>query len=272
MPGNRSVTVFMRRMHGDRVRGPYGRTLDPDKRRTATVTGIKAPAIDDHGQYAGFTRETVTYDNTVEVAGTATTPGPRRTATQHKSYADIEAYYVRSGASHARTNVTSGTTPYDRVRTTTTSYDDYGMAEAVEDRGDNAVPGDEKCTRTWYARNDAAVINSLVSRTRTVAKACGVKDAALDLPADSRRPGDVISDTATSYSTSTTWTAAQKPVKGEARWTGLWAQSYDAADAPVWASKMTTTDYDALGRAELVKDMNDKLTAQTTYVPTLQAR
>ncbi|MER7037862.1 RHS repeat-associated core domain-containing protein [Streptomyces microflavus] len=263
---SRTVTVFMRGMHGDRVLGPDGRTLDPDKRRTATVTGIKAPAIDDHGQYAGFTRETVTYDNTVEVAGTVNDPWSRRTATQHKSYADIEAYYVRSGASHARTNVTSGTTPYDRVRTTTTSYDDYGMAEAVEDRGDNAVPGDEKCTRTWYARNDAAGINSLVSRTRTVAKACGVKDAALDLPADSRRPGDVISDTATSYD-STTWTAAQKPVKGEARWTGR-AQSYDAADAPVW-QKMTTTDYDALGRAELVKDMNDKLTAQTTYVPTL---
>lgn len=49
--------------------------------------------------------------------------GALRTATQHKSYADTEAYYVRTAATHTRTRITSGLTPVDRVRTTaTTTY------------------------------------------------------------------------------------------------------------------------------------------------------
>ncbi|MFF7098303.1 hypothetical protein ACFY9A_38900 [Streptomyces rubradiris] len=51
------------------------------------------------------------------------------------------------------------------------------------------LTGDEKCTRTWYARNDDKGINSLVSRSRTVAATCITADSALDLPADSTRPG-----------------------------------------------------------------------------------
>ncbi|MFC7512193.1 hypothetical protein ACFQV4_25660 [Streptomyces thermocarboxydus] len=95
------------------------------------------------------------------------------------------------------------------------------------------MTGDEKCTRSWYARNDAVGINSLVSRSRTVAKPCATADASLDLPADSARPGDVISDIATVYDnpTATTWTATQKPTVGEATWTGR-VKGYGADDSP----------------------------------------
>ncbi|WP_356948706.1 DddA-like double-stranded DNA deaminase toxin [Streptomyces chengbuensis] len=262
---SKTVTVYLQGMNGDRVLGSDGKTPHPDTRKTATVTGIKAPAITDADQYAGFTRETVTYNGAQEVTGAVYDPWSQRTATQHKSYADTEAYFVRTGASHARTNITTSGTPIDRVRTVATTYDAYGMASTVEDKGDNAISGDEKCSRTWYARNDSLGINSLVSRTRVTAKPCAITGDALDLPADSTRPGDVISDTATAYD-STTWSSTQTPTKGEAQWIGR-AKSYTAANNPVW-QKVATTTYDVLGRPLEVKDTNDTLTAKSTYTPT----
>ncbi|MDX2730989.1 RHS repeat-associated core domain-containing protein [Streptomyces sp. PA03-2a] len=261
---SKTVTVYMRGMNGDRVLKDDGKTLDPDKRKTATVTGIKAAEITDSGPYPGFTRESVTYNGANEVGGTINDPWSKKTATQHKSYADTEAYYVRTTATHARTNITSSGTPKDRVRSTVTTFDDYGMPETVEDKGDDAITGDEKCTRTWYARNDTLGINSLAGRTRIVAKPCSVADSALDLPAASTSPGDVISDVATAYDT-TTWSATQKPTKGEVQWTGR-AKSYGLDDAPAF-QKLVTTTYDVLGRPLTVKDTNDALVTTAAYTP-----
>ncbi|MFD7614365.1 RHS repeat-associated core domain-containing protein [Streptomyces sp. NPDC059828] len=261
---SKTVTVYMQGMNGDRVLGSDGKTPDKDARKAETVTGIKAPAITDADQYAGFTRETVTYNGSQEVGGTVNDPWSKRTATQHKSYADTESYYVRTGASHTRTNITTSGTSVDRVRSAVTTYDERGMAATVEDTGDNAVTGDETCTRIWYARNDALGINNLVSRTRVTAKPCAVSDDALDLPADSTRPGDIVSDTATAFD-STVWSSTQTPTKGEAQWTGR-VKSYTSANNPVW-QKLATTTYDILGRPLTVKDTNDTLTSKTTYVP-----
>ncbi|MDG9700911.1 RHS repeat-associated core domain-containing protein [Streptomyces sp. DH37] len=259
----KTTKVYLRGMNGDRVLGADGK-LAPDSRKTVTVTGVKAPEITDSDQYAGFIRESVTYNGTAEVSGTINDPWSKRTATQHKSYADIEAYYVRTGATHTRTNITSAITPYDRVRSVVTTYDAYGMPATVEDKGDSAITGDERCTRTWYARNDAVGINSLISRTRVTAKPCAITGDALDLPADSNRPGDVISDTATAYDT-TTWSSTQTPTKGEPQWTGR-AKGYTTANNPIW-QKVATTTYDSLGRPLTVKDINGRTTATTTYTP-----
>ncbi|MEW2086894.1 polymorphic toxin-type HINT domain-containing protein [Streptomyces sp. NPDC005283] len=261
---SKSVAVYLQGMNGDRVLGTDGKTPDPDARKTAQVTGIKAPTITDADQYAGFTREGATYNGSQEVGGTVNDPWSKRTATQHKSYADTEAYYVRTAGTHTRTNVTTSGTPTDRVRSTATTFDAYGMADTAEDKGDDAVSGDETCTRTWYARNDTLGINSLASRTRTVGKPCATTDALLDLPVDATRPGDVISDTAIAYDT-TTWTATQTPTKGESLWTGR-AKGYGADDQPVW-QKLATTTYDVLGRPLTVKDTNDTTTAKMTYNP-----
>jgi RHS repeat-associated protein len=267
---SKTVSVFLRGMNGDRILAADGTSVDPTKRRSVQVTGVKAPAITDSEQYAGTTRETVSYNGADEVTGTVNDPWSKKTATQHKSYADTEAYYVRTGASHTRTNITSGISPRDRVRSTVTAFDDYGMPVTVLDKGDNAVTGDEKCTRTWYARNDALGINNLVSRTRVTANtakasdACATTDAALDLPADATRAGDVISDNATAYDT-TTWSAAQKPVKGEAQWTGR-AKAYGADNQPAW-QKTASTTYDALGRPLTVKNTNDLTVSTTAYTP-----
>ncbi|MFD9504178.1 polymorphic toxin-type HINT domain-containing protein [Streptomyces sp. NPDC060035] len=263
---SKTVSVYLRGMDGDRVLGTDGKLPDPTARKTATVTGIKAPAITDSDQYAGFTRETVTYNGAagLEVGGTVNDPWSQVTATQHKSYADTEAYYVRTGATHARTNITTSLPARDRVRSTVTTYDAYGMAVTVEDKGDTGITGDEKCSRTWYARNDAVGINSLASRTSVMGKPCAITGDALDLPADATVPGDVISDTATAYD-STTWSSTQTPTKGEPQWSGR-AQSYTAANNPVW-QKVATTTYDTLGRPLAVKDTNDTAIATMTYTP-----
>ncbi|NUK67357.1 RHS repeat-associated core domain-containing protein [Streptomyces lunaelactis] len=263
---SKTATVYMRGMNGDRVLGPDGKLPDPDARKTASVTGIKASAITDSDQYAGFTRETVTYNGATgpEVGGTVNDPWSRRTATQHKSYADTEAYYIRTGATHARTNITTNFPARDRVRSTVTTYDAYGMATTVEDKGDDAATGDEKCSRKTYARNDTLGINSLISRTRVTAKPCATPNADLDLPTDSARPGDVISDTATAYD-SKTYTTTQTPTKGEAQWTGR-AKTYAADATPSW-QRIAVIDYDALGRPLTVKDTNNTTTATTTYTP-----
>ncbi|MEU9992859.1 polymorphic toxin-type HINT domain-containing protein [Streptomyces sp. NPDC048045] len=264
---SKETTLYLRGMNGDRVLKSDGKTLDPDKRKTAKVSGIKADEITDSEQYAGFTRESVTYNGDTEVIGTVNDPWSKRTATQHKSYADTEAYYVRTAATHTRTNITSKLTPFDRVHTVKTTYDDYGMAETVEDEGDDAVTGDEKCTRTWYARNDDKGINSLVSRARTVAASCATADSALGLPADFKQPGDVISDTATVYddTSATAWSASQKPTKGDASWKGR-AKGYGSDDAPAW-QKVSRTTYDSLGRPKIVTDTNDLPVSSTTYAP-----
>jgi RHS repeat-associated protein len=164
--------------------------------------------------------------------------------------------------------VTTTGTAVNRARVTAYTYDDHGMVSAKEDQGDRAVTGDEECTRTWYARNADNGINSLVSRTRTVARTCATADSTLDLPADGSRPGDVISDTATIYddTTATAWTASQKPTKGDVVWAGR-AKSYGSDDAPAW-QKVATTTYDSLGRARVVKDTNGNTVTDTTYVPT----
>ncbi|CAL9419905.1 RHS repeat-associated core domain-containing protein [Streptomyces sp. enrichment culture] len=260
---SKTVTVYMRGMNGDRVLGPDGKTPDPTARKTATVAGIAAPLLTDSAQYAGFTRETVTYNGDDEVSGQVNDPWSKRTATQHKSYADATAHFIRTAATHSRTRITTSEPARDRVRTVETEYDAYGMAHKVHDKGDNAVPGDDTCTRTWYARNNAVGINKLVSRTRTTAGAC-VADDLLDLPPNSSRPGDVISDTATAYD-STTWSSTQNPTKGQALWTGR-AQGYGIDKQPVW-QKTATMTYDALGRVLTVKDTNDTATATTVYTP-----
>ncbi|MFD0396218.1 hypothetical protein ACFQ3Z_45005 [Streptomyces nogalater] len=73
---SKETSIYLRGMNGDRVLGSDGKTPDPDKRKTITVTGIKASQITDAEQYAGFTRESVTYNGSDEVGGTVNDPGP----------------------------------------------------------------------------------------------------------------------------------------------------------------------------------------------------
>ncbi|NLT55753.1 MAG: RHS repeat-associated core domain-containing protein [Actinomycetales bacterium] len=255
---SRSTSIYLRGMHGDK--------LADGGTRSVKVTGIHAGEFTDADQYAGFERETVTYNGVggAEVSGTISTPWSRNTATRTYPGAagyTARAYLVRTSSTQDRTVVTSGKEPRTRTTTTTTSYDELGMATSVEDAGDDDVSGDETCERTWYARNPGKGITSLVSRSQTLATRC--KDVGgASLPADSSTAGDVISDTATAYDM-TTWSASQTPTLGDARWTGR-VKGYSGG-TPSWQT-VSTSVFDALGRVTSAKDAAGTTTT-TTYTP-----
>jgi RHS repeat-associated protein len=271
----RTVSVYRQGMNGDRLLGSDGK-LDPDTRRTATVqgigfTGLDVPDQTDTEQYSGMLREQIAYNGTSPVTVTVNDPWSKKTATQHKSYADSEAYYVRTAKTYTHTYLTA--TAGWRTRTTATTYDAYGMAATVDDAGDTAKSGDETCTRTWYARNDSVGINSLVSRTRSVARACSVGETSLSLPTSSATRGDVLSDTASSYDnpSATSWSASQTPTKGLKTWAGR-ASAYPATVTggernPTTWQTTGTSGFDSLGRVVSTTDAG-KNTTTVAYTPT----
>ncbi|MGP2438474.1 RHS repeat-associated core domain-containing protein [Streptomyces sp. JW3] len=271
----KTVSLYRQGMNGDRLLGSDGK-LDPDSRRTATVkgmdfTGLDVPDQTDTEQYSGMLREQISYNDTTPVAVTVNDPWSKKTATQHKSYADSEAYYVRTAKTYTHTYLTA--TSSWRTRSVATTYDDYGMAATVDDAGDTAKSGDESCTRTWYARNDSVGINSLVSRTRSVARACSVDEASLSLPTSSATRGDVLSDTASYYDNTSAiaWSASQTPTKGLKTWAGR-ASAYPATAtggerSPTAWQTTSTSGFDGLGRVVSTTDAG-KNTTTVAYTPT----
>ncbi|WP_405908933.1 RHS repeat-associated core domain-containing protein [Streptomyces sp. NBC_00828] len=275
----KTVSVYLQGMNGDRLLDAAGK-LDADARRSATVAGVDVSGLDvadqiDSEPYAGLLREQISYNGSTPVAVTVNDPWSKKTATQHKSYADTEAYYVRTGKTATHTYLTASSSW--RTRAASTTYDDYGMALTVSDAGDTAKSGDETCTRTWYARNDSVGINSLVSRVRSVGQSCSVAETALSLPANSATRGDVLSDTATVYdnASTTAWSATQTPTLGLGTWTGR-ASAYPASATggerhPTSWQTLTKTTYDTatakLGRSMSVTDAAGNTTS-TAYTPT----
>ncbi|MFD7134337.1 RHS repeat-associated core domain-containing protein [Streptomyces sp. NPDC059894] len=271
---SKKTSVYLQGMNGDRLLAADG-TLDPDARRTATVpgtdlTGLDVPDQTDSEQFAGFLRQEITYNGATPLSVTVSDPWSKRTATQHKSYADTEAYYVRTARTTGHTYLTA--TQSWRSTASATTYDDYGMAVKAESTGDVAKTGDETCTRTWYARNDSLGINSLTSRTRTVGRACSVAEADLSLPTGAATSGDIVSDTATVYdsASATAWTTTQTPTKGEATWNGR-ASAYPATAsegerAPSSWQTVSRVTYDTLGRPATTTDPAGNPTT-VTYTP-----
>ncbi|GAA3993880.1 RHS repeat-associated core domain-containing protein [Streptomyces plumbiresistens] len=265
---SRTVSLYLQGMDGDKTSSGT---------RTVTeggieFTGLTVADITDSDPYAGFLREQITYDGDTPVSVAVHTPWKYKTATQHKSYADTEAYFVRTQKTSTHTYLT-GTSSW-RTASSETTYDDYGMAVTVQDNGDTAVDDDQTCTRTWYARNNSVGINSLVSRTRTVGRVCSAAEADLSLPTNSDTRGDVLSDKATVYdtTTATAWTESQTPTKGEAGWTGR-ATAYPASVTngerrPTSWQTTSKATYDALGRVLTVRDAANNTTT-TVYTPTV---
>ncbi|MEV7343619.1 RHS repeat-associated core domain-containing protein [Streptomyces sp. NPDC093544] len=266
---SKTVSLYLQGMNGDKQKD--GTT------RSVSVAGIDFTGLDvadqtDSDPYAGQLREQITYNGSTPVTVTVNDPWLKKTATQHKSYADIEAYYVRTAKTYTHTYLTTAS-KWRTSTTSTTDFDDYGMPTKVYDEGDTAVTGDETCTRTWYARNDTVGINSLVSRTRTVGQACSVTETSLSLPASTTARGDILSDTATVYdnSTATAWTDSQTPTKGELTWTGR-ASAYPATASngerlPSAWQTLSKLTYDTLGRVLTSTDAGSNTTT-TVYTPT----
>ncbi|MFE7276955.1 RHS repeat-associated core domain-containing protein [Streptomyces sp. NPDC057623] len=280
---SKTVKLFARGMDGDKKKDGTTRTavvagIDLDNTSAVTTDNLDVADLDDRDYYAGQLRQEIVYDGATAVSATVNNLWAKRTASQQKSYADIEAYFVRTARTYTYTYLTAA--KKWRAGAVTSTYDStYGMTTSVENHGDWSVSGDETCARTWYARNDAKGLTSLVSRTRTVAKPCATTEASLTLPANPDTRGDVLSDTATVYDSPsvTGWSPDQVPTLGLPTWTGR-AKAYPAASgaaernplpATGWQT-VTTTTYDTaaakLGRPLTVTDAKGR-TTNTAYYP-----
>nr|WP_322974643.1 RHS repeat-associated core domain-containing protein [Actinacidiphila epipremni] len=268
---SKTTTVYLQGMDGDRQKNGTTRSVSA---AGIGFTGLSVPGVTDSDQYQGFTREEITYNGTTPVSVTVSDPYSARTASQQKSYADVDAYYVRTARTQTSTYLTAS--GGWRTGSYSTTYDGYGMAVELDDAGQVGVSGDESCTRTWYARNTAIGVTALVSRTRATSRACSTTETDLNLPTTSATRGDVLSDTATVYdnTSATTWTPAQTPTLGEATWTGR-AAAYPATATngernPTTWQTLTKTTYDdttaKLGRVLSTTDAAGNST-KTAYVP-----
>ncbi|WP_405683441.1 RHS repeat-associated core domain-containing protein [Streptomyces sp. NBC_00057] len=271
---SKTVKVFMQGMNGDKRKD--GST------RSASIVPVPVPSATlstatDHDQYTGQLRQEITYDGNTPISFTVNNLWSKQTASQQKSYAHTRAHFVRVARTYEYTWLT---TPAKwRIAASTNTYDDtYGMPTKVENHGDWSTTGDETCTRTWYARNDAEGLTSLVSRTRTVGKPCADTDDKLTLPTSVATRGDVISDAATVFDNpaATSWTPDQTPVLGLPTWTGQ-PTGYPAANgtadrnpgAGSWQTVAITTFDTAtakLGRPLKVSDAKSNVTS-TAYYP-----
>ncbi|MGW2354958.1 polymorphic toxin-type HINT domain-containing protein [Actinacidiphila glaucinigra] len=268
---SKTVSLYMQGMDGDKLKGTTST-------RSVSVKGMDVAGLDvadqtDSDQFSGTLREQITYNGTTPVGVTVNDPWSRRTATQHKSYADTEAYFVDTQKTFAHTYLTATNTWRTRA-TSTAEFDEYGKPVKAYDEGDTSVTGDETCTRTWYAANTTLGIHSLPTRTRTVGRACTTAETSLSLPTSSATRGDVLSDTAIVYDapdTTTAWSLNQTPTLGEIAWAGR-ASAYPATATggernPTAWQTTGRTHYDDMGR---IADDTDTAgnTTTTVYTPT----
>ncbi|RZQ63510.1 RHS repeat-associated core domain-containing protein [Amycolatopsis suaedae] len=227
-----SESLYMRGMDGDKL--PNGGTRD------VWVTDAEGGKLEDHPRLAGFTRETLQYAGDKVLSASITDPwlhGPTATNGEDK------AFRLDTGAARGRTLLENGSWRRTQV---THSYNGDGVVEQVDDAGDTAVTGDEKCSRTSYARNPGAWMLTYVSRVREVALPCSAGQGA-DV--------DVLSDVRTYYDGKA---HGEGPTRGDATATDRW----DGARYQL----VGNTVYDEYGR---VKERSDPAGRKSTvaYTP-----
>ncbi len=266
---SKTVSLYMQGMHGDKNKDGTTKSVSVDP---LLDTDVDFGGWRDDDRYKGALRQQVTYNGSQPVNSTLKDYTYRQTAVQSvPGAADHVALWLRDSNTYTSTYLTANGTW--RTHAVTKRYDSLGMVYKVDDYGQKGLGGDETCTRTWYARNTDVGITGLVSRTRTVARECSITDSDLALPANTDTRGDVLSDTATVYDdpTATTWSASQKPTKGEATWSGRPTGYPASADSngdrlPTGWQTTGTTKYDVLGRLLSVTDTTGRTTS-TAYTP-----
>ncbi|WP_093656773.1 polymorphic toxin-type HINT domain-containing protein [Streptomyces wuyuanensis] len=230
----------------------------------AAVENSANVAVTDREQFAGWLRESATYNGNGGALVSATSYTPWRsakTAARSRTAAelpDLEAYYTGTAAEETRTTVTGGGTRTTKV---TRGFDSYGMVSEVSEHGDITKSGDEKCTTTQYARNtNAAVwILNTVSRTETVAAACGTTVS---------RPGDIIDDIRAYYDGGALGAAPTKALVTKTDRINGSGNGYDVTTSVPRTCGLTQDQYcfDQYGRSLATADAYGKVTS-TAFTP-----
>ncbi|MFE1518242.1 RHS repeat-associated core domain-containing protein [[Kitasatospora] papulosa] len=240
-PRTKKTDLFMRGLDGEKEKDGT-----PRDEKTTDSTG---KVLEDSRQYAGFLRESTTYNGDTVVGTTINDPWSQRTASHAYTWGTTEAWFVNTATTHKRERLSDGTY---RSQSSTTTFDaTYGSPVSINDAGDDAVSGDETCTKTTYVRNISDWLINFPSRVESYAVACSVTP---------QLPGDTISDTTTAYDDQPVGTA---PIAGDV--TAMARVKGYTAGVPDYQPVATNT-YDALGRVASTKDVLNRVTT-TTYTP-----
>lgn len=178
-------TVLATRTDYTYFRGMHGDDNGSGGTRSVTVTDSTGSSRTDHDEFAGRQLEQITYNGSSVVSKSIATPWRHVTATASHSWGDQTSTFVRPNVTRKLVALAAGgwrETKLDHDYNTT-----YGRVVAVDDLGDVSDPGDDRCTRTWYADNIGAHMLAFPSREETVAVDCDTTpDRATDVVLDVR--------------------------------------------------------------------------------------
>jgi RHS repeat-associated protein len=238
----RTDHYYLRGMHGDK---------DPDGgTRSATVTDSTGTEHTDYDEYSGHEYESRALNGTAEISKTLSSPWRHNTATESHDWATKRAYLVRTATVRDLTALAAG--GWRETKSSSVFETSFGRVIRVEDEGDVAKPGDEKCTRTTYAENSTAHLYALESQVESVSVRCsGTPD----------RKTQVLSDSRTWYDGKAFGVA---PTSGNPTRTEHLA-SHDGT-TPTYVLGAATT-FDTFGRPLTVTDAAGSL-AKTAYTET----
>ncbi|MFD0772530.1 RHS repeat-associated core domain-containing protein [Streptomonospora algeriensis] len=216
--------LFYRGMDGDH---------QPDgEERSVTLTDSRGDTVTDHEAFNGTTREVITRNGEAgdTVDTTVTTPWKKQTAERDYDWGTRRAHLSGTKKTETHTALQEGW----RTTRTVNHFDEYGYIVRTDDQGDVDDAGDDRCTRTTYARNTDTWLLDAVARKETVDVGCS---------AEADRPADVISDNRTLYDGQD---FGEAPTKGMPTATQRLAD-YTEGQAQYQTTKETT--YDDYGRA-----------------------
>ncbi|WIN00449.1 RHS repeat-associated core domain-containing protein [Actinoplanes oblitus] len=244
-------TTYLRGMHGDKL-APSGGT------RSVTVpASLGSETVYDEDQFAGMIREEVVYNGTTDKPVSKTVNVPWRSpalASRTINGDTAEARYTAVKTTYTGTALGVDGARGWRVTSQISTFDDtYGTVQTLQDSGDLAKSGDEKCTTTVYHRNTAKNLVTLARQVTTTALPCGTSPASRD---------QVISDAVTYYDGAASATTA--PVRGLPTRTDELTDWTTAAGAIRRTTSRAT--YDAFGRKITATDARGNTTT-TTYSP-----
>ncbi|RDI23874.1 RHS repeat-associated core domain-containing protein [Lentzea flaviverrucosa] len=236
-------TIYLRGMDGDPVPGdrPPGDPV-PRGKRNAWVE-YDGERIEDVERLKGIVWKTFSLNGGAVHTKTTSEPWISPVATAENG--DDKALLLNTKTVTTKTAV--GNDQWRTKRASTTFDDAHGQALTVQDEGDIDVTGDERCTVTTYASNEAAWMWTYASRILTYAAKCDA--VATD--------DNTISDTVSAYDGKLPGEApSQGLVTIASRWNG-------ERTTPRAYQAITTTEYDVYGR---VKKTTDPAIGDTTTV------
>ncbi|MFB9932205.1 RHS repeat-associated core domain-containing protein [Amycolatopsis halotolerans] len=235
------------------LRGMDGDTLPGGGHRSVSVPSYWGENVTDLDQYAGYTRESLTYLDGTVISESLNDPwrSPNPTATDADG---TQSFYT--GTAVTRTRAWVAATQQWKTSRKVSTFGDYGLEIAAENdgtlNGTTPDPAETTCTKTTYLPNTNLWLLNSVQQTTTFAGACSS-------PVTS---ANIVSDAKNFFDSQPYGTA---PTTGDVTRTDVLDTWPTGGDETFLAPAHLTT-FDQYGRSLTVADHRN-LPTVTTYTP-----